>query len=125
VGFFIIILFLFYRLGPQHLEYDSDGEVIHIQTEDVFWSKYFPRKKTTMDFPKNKLISFRIQQAFPKKTLELFVKSKRSPNGVTKLRFNITYLSSSEISDMKRSLSKIVRNNRELTTHIEETADDE
>lgn len=109
VGIVLFVLFILYKLGPQHLEYDSDGEVIHIKTEDVFWSKYFPKKRTIFDFPKNKLVSYRVRQTFLKKTLELIVTSKRTSNGITKLKLNITYLSKSEISDLKRSLYKIVK----------------
>lgn len=117
VLFFIVIFSL---MGHQHVEYDSDGEVINIRTKDVFWSKYFPKKKITMDFPKNKLLSFRIHQSVFKRTLELIVTSKRTSHGVTKLRFNITFLTKSETNDLKRSLNKIVKNNKELAIHTEE-----
>src|SRR5690606_31586856 len=90
VAIIIVIFFILYKIGPQHLEYDSDGEVIHIKTEDVFWSKYFPKKRTIIDFPKNKLVSFKVRQTFLKKTLELIVTSKRTSNGITKLKLNIT-----------------------------------
>lgn len=118
----LLLLYFLYKLGPQHLEYDSDGEVIHIIGKDVFWSKYFPAKKTMTEFPKKKLVSFRVRHFLFKKTLELFVTSKRAPNGITKLKFNITYLNHSEISDLKRSLYKIVKKNNEQITHTEEVA---
>lgn len=116
IGTLLVLLFLLYKSGNQHFEYDSDGEVIHICSQDAFWSKYFSSKKTTMDFPKTKLISYRVKESFLQKTLELIVSSKRNSNGVVKLKFNITYLNASEISDMKRSLSKIIKNNTKNKT---------
>lgn len=125
IGIILLVFFLLYILGHQHVEYDSDGEVINIRTKDVFWSKYFPKQKIVMDFPKNKLVSFKIKQSGLKKTLEMYVTSKRTAQGVTKLRFNITFLTKSETNDLKRSLNKIVKNNKELAIHIEEAEHDE
>lgn len=121
----ISLLVIIYFLGHQHVEYDSDGEVINIRTKDVFWSKYFPKKKIIMDFPKNKLVSFRVNQTLFKKTLEMIVTSKRTSHGITKLKFNITYLTRSETNDLKRSLNKIIKNNKELAIHRQEAEHDE
>lgn len=120
IAIILLLLLIMYFLGHQHVEYDSDGEVINIRTKDVFWSKYFPGQKIVMDFPKNKLVSFTIRQSLLRKTLEMYVTSKRSSNGVTKLKFNITFLSKSETNDLKRSLNKIIKNNQELVIHTEE-----
>ncbi len=125
IGIILALLFLLYKLGHQHIEYDSDGEVINIRTQDVFWSKYFPQQKINMDFPKNKLISYRIHQTLFKKNLELFVTSKRTAHGITKLKFNITFLNKSETSDLKRSLNKIIKNNKELANNTEEAEQNE
>lgn len=115
VTIILLTFALLYSLGHQHLEYDSDGEVINIRTKDVFWSKYFSNQKIVMDFPKNKLLSYQIRHSLLKKRLELYVTSKRTANGITKLKFNITYLNKTEISDLRRSLNKIIKQNKELT----------
>lgn len=125
IGIILISFLILYFLGHQHVEYDSDGEVINIRTKDIFWSKYFPNHKVVMDFPKKKLVSFKVQHSFFKKTLEMYVTSKRTAHGVTKLKFNITFLSKSETNDLKRSLNKIIKNNKELATHTEESEYDE
>lgn len=109
----ILILILLYRLGHQHFEYDSDGEVINIKTQNSFWSRYFPKQKRIVDFPKSKLDSFKIINSFPKKTLEMYIKSKRASNGVMKLKFNITFLNKKEINSLKISLNRIVKANQE------------
>ena len=73
-----------------------------------------------MDFPKNKLVSYRVRNSVFTKTLEMIVTSKRTSHGITKLKFNITFLSKSETNDLKRSLNKIIKQNKELTTHTEQ-----
>lgn len=120
IGIVVITIFILYLLGHQHIEYDSDGEVINIRTKDIFWSKYFPKGKVIMDFPKNKLVSYRVRNSVFTKTLEMIVTSKRTSHGITKLKFNITFLSKSETNDLKRSLNKIIKQNKELTTHTEQ-----
>lgn len=112
-GSFILAIYIVYRLGPQHIEYNSDGEVLNIKTQDAFWAKYFPKMRQLVDFPKRKLVSFKIKRCLFLKHLELTINSKRSQSGISKLRFNITFLSHSEISDLKRSLNKIVKRNKE------------
>jgi len=125
IGLIVLFMLFLYWLGHQHVEYDSDGEVINIRTKDIFWSRYFPKERIVMDFPKNKLISFKIEKSMFKKTLEMYVTSKRTANGITKLKFNITFLNKSETNDLKRSLNKIIKNNKELAIHTEEAQHDE
>ena len=113
VVLFLVSIFLFYKIGHQHVEYSSDGEILNIKTQDTFWAKYFPKSRTIVDFPKNKLSSFNVRSNLFQKQLELYVRSKRSQSGLIKLTFNITYLSKNEVSDLKRSLTKIVNRNKE------------
>lgn len=120
-GLFCAFIYLFYKIGHQNVEYSSDGEIINIKTQDAFWVKYFPKTRRLVDFPKSKLISFKIKNGFLNKKLELYVTSRRTQSGSMKLSFNITYLSKNEISDLKRSLHKIVKRNSENNTpHLEE-----
>lgn len=120
-GFFCAIIYLFYKIGHQNVEYSSDGEIINIKTQDAFWVKYFPKTRRLVDFPKSKLVSFKIKNGLLKKKLELYVTSRRAQSGYMKLSFNITYLNKNEISDLKRSLRKIVKRNSENNTpHLEE-----
>lgn len=110
----LAVLIILYKLGHQHFEYDSGGEVINIKTQNPFWSRYLPRQKIIIiDFPKNKLDSYKIKRSFLKKTLEICVKSRRAKNGIIKLKFNITFLNNKEIKSLKTSLSKIIINNQQ------------
>lgn len=125
IAIVIAFIFILYSFGHQHVEYDSDGEVINIRTKDVFWSKYFQKEKVVMDFPKNKLVSYRVKNSVFTKTLEMIVTSKRTSHGITKLKFNITFLSKSETNDLKRSLNKIIKQNKELVTYTEQAEHNE
>ena len=110
---FAALIFVFNKFGHQHFEYNSDGEVLNIKTQDPFWVRYFPNSKNMVDFPKQKLLRYKVKNMIFKKTLELYVTSKRTSNGMAKLKFNLTYLKNSEIADLKRSLSKVVKHNQE------------
>ncbi|MBA5628726.1 hypothetical protein [Moheibacter lacus] len=121
IAIFISSIYLFYKFGHQHVEYSSDGEVLNIKTQDAFWVKYFPQTRRIVDFPKSKLISYKVKNSLLNKKLELYVTSRRTQSGFKKLSFNITYLNKSEISDLKRSLNKIVKRNADIkTSQLEE-----
>ena len=110
---FISLIYLFYKSGHQNIEYNSDGEVLNIRTQDPFWVQYFPSQKTLTDFPKKKLTGFKIKKSIFSRKLELYLTSKRSQKGYVRLSFPITYLNKSEISDLKKSLNRIITKNKE------------
>ena len=117
---FLWAIYGFHKLGHQNVEYSSDGEVINIKTQDPFWVKYFPQSKLVMDFPKTKLVNYKIRRDLFTKKLDLYVTSKRAQNGLTRLTSNITYLSKGEVNDLNRSLKKITKKNEELKNSTQE-----
>ncbi|MGB6094288.1 MAG: hypothetical protein WBF83_11070 [Moheibacter sp.] len=110
---FSLLIFSFKKTGPQQFEYSSDGETITIRTKDPFWSKYFPQNVRMVDFPKRKLSGFKIKKKSFGKRLELYIRSKRSKDGINRIYLNIKYLNDKEISDLKRSLYKVIQKNKE------------
>ena len=108
----LTILLIIYLRGDQLFEYDSDGEALNFRTQDAFWGDIFPKTKKSSEFPKEKLVSFQITGFFLKRTLCLTIKSKRSQSGFSKLKYNITYLNSQERRDLKRSLKKVIEDNK-------------
>lgn len=110
---FLFLIWLFHKMGPHQFEYSSDGEVFNIKTQDPYWVKYFPRSQKIVDFPKRKLMNYKMSGPFFHRKLNMYISSKRAPNGVAKLSFNITYLSSREISDLKRSLNRNIKRNKQ------------
>lgn len=117
---FILAIMGFKNLGPHHVEYSSDGEVLNIKTQDPFFAKYFRQQKSLVDFPKSKLVDYKISGNILHRKLELYLKSKRTNNGIKKLSFNITFLSKNERQDLHRSLKKIIRNNTKDNNNPEE-----
>lgn len=107
------LLYLLYSSGNQNIEYNSDGEVLTIRTQDPFISEYFPQTKTLTDFPKGKVIGYKIVRKFLFRKLYLYVRSKRAKKGYVKLSFQITYLNNNELRDLKKSLSRIIERNKE------------
>ena len=108
---FVLSIIIVKKTGHQQFEYSSDGETITIKTKDPFWSKYFQSNQRLIDFPKRKLANYKVKRGIFCRKLELYLISKRSHNNLTKLTFNISFLSRGEISDLKRSLNKIYKKN--------------
>lgn len=119
---FSMIIFIYKKTGPHQFEYSSDGETITIRTKDPYWVKYFPKNQRLVDFPKRKLKGFKIKKGLFLKKLDLFLESKRSKGGINRITINISYINNSEISDLKRSLHKVIQKNKEaeISTIIEE-----
>lgn len=124
IGVFALLIFGLYRLGPHSFEYNSDGETLNIRTQDPFWVKYFPQNRKMTDFPKMKVVKFQIKNRIIKKQLVIYIRSKRSQNGVSKLTYNIGYLSRSEINDIKTSLNRMIKRNKE-NSHWEDVKTDD
>lgn len=102
------LLFIFYRGLPQFI-YDSDGEVLNFTAREPNLEFIGKRFVDHSEFPKRKLLKYKVK-AWPfKRKLLLYIKSKEgSPK---KTSISISYLSRSELRDLKRSLDRVVANN--------------
>lgn len=110
---FGLLILLLYKMGPHSFDYNSDGETLNIKTQDPFWVKHFPKNRKMTDFPKAKVIKYQIHRGLLNKTLHIYISSKRSQNGVSKISYNIGYLNRSEINDIKTSLNRMIKRNQE------------
>ncbi|ASW73279.1 hypothetical protein IQ37_03955 [Chryseobacterium piperi] len=104
----IIMLCFFYLAGRQIFEYDSDGEALNFKNRNVF---PFLDKPLSDEFPKYKLMHYEIVNLFFVKRLYITISSKNS--GSTMLKYEISYLTKKEINDLKFSLNKVVKTNKE------------
>ena len=104
----VALLFLFIIRGRQIFEYDSDGEAVNFKNRNII---PFLSKEARDEFPKYKLVSYEIVNAILFKKLYIRIKSKKEHIAV--LKYDISYLSNREIRDLKSSLGKIVRTNRQ------------
>lgn len=104
-----VLLFIVYRGLPQFL-YDSDGEVLNFTAQEPnlgFMGKSFVRH---FEFPKRKLHNYKILRYPLKRKLVVYISSKK--DNVKKQSMSISYLSSRQVRDLRRSLDKVLVTNR-------------
>lgn len=104
----IALLMLFYFRGRQIFEYDSDGEALNFKNRNVV---LFLDKSLNDEFPKYKLLSYEIVNLVLLKRLYITIASKKSNKLI--LRYDVSYLTQKELNDLKFSLSKVIKNNKE------------
>ncbi|MFY1046552.1 hypothetical protein [Chryseobacterium sp. GP-SGM7] len=104
----VILLIILYLNGRQIFEYDSDGEALHFRNRNII---PFINKPLSDEFPKYKLISFEMVRVLFIKRLYVTISSKNS--GSTILKYEISYLTNKEVNDLKVSLNKVVKANKE------------
>ena len=103
----LVIIFL---RGRQIFEYDSDGEALNFKNHSII---PFLGKEAKDEFPKYKLVSFEIVNALLFKRLYIRITSKKHKESI--LKYDISYLTSSEIRDLKLSLQRTIKANKENT----------
>lgn len=109
----LFTIFLFYLNGRQIFEYDSEGEALHFRNRNVI---PFLQKPLNDEFPKYKLLKFEIINMFFMKRLYITISSKN--NGSTLLKYEISYLTRKEITDLRFSLHKVTKINKEKRANI-------
>jgi hypothetical protein len=106
----LIILFLIYRGLPQFI-YDSDGEVLNFTAREPNLKFLGKRFTEHTEFPKRKLLKYRISRWPFKRRLVLYIQSKEG--GPKRVGISISYLTKSQLRDLKKSLDRVVATNRE------------
>lgn len=105
----LIFLFLWYRGNPV-FTYDSDGEVIIIDSKNpslIFLGRAFNQR---YEFPKRKLSGYSIQKWLFRKKLTLKLNSK---DGTRKhVSATMSNLNKQEVKDLERSLRGIISKNK-------------
>jgi hypothetical protein len=104
----VMLLIIFYICGRQIFEYDSDGEALNFKNRNII---PFLDKPLHDEFPKYKLVKYDVVCIFFVKRLYVTVSSKN--NGSTILKYQISYLTKKEVNDLKLSLNKVVKANKE------------
>ncbi|MBK1896983.1 hypothetical protein [Chryseobacterium paridis] len=104
----LIMLVSFHLMGRQIFEYDSDGEALNFKNRNII---PFLDKPLSDEFPKYKLIKYEIVNLLFIKRLYVTISSKNS--GSTMLKYEISYLTTKEVNDLKFSLNKVVKANNE------------
>ena len=104
----VILLAIFYVRGRQIFEYDSDGEALNFKNRNVI---LFLDRPASDEFPKYKLLNYEVVNAIVFKRLYITISSRKSHT--TTLKYDISYLSKKELNDLKFSLSKVIKANKE------------
>ena len=104
----MLLIMLFYFRGRQIFEYDSDGEALNFKNRNVF---PFLDKTLSDEFPKYKLLSYEVINVGVLKRLYITISSKK--NNKLTLRYDVSYLTNKELNDLKFSLSKVIKGNKE------------
>ncbi len=104
----IVLVMIFYFRGRQIFEYDSDGEALNFKNRNVV---LFLDKNLNDEFPKYKLLSYEVVDILILKRLYITISSKKSNTLI--LRYDISYLRKKEVNDLKLSLNKVIKHNKE------------
>ena len=106
----VVLLILFLVRGRQIFEYDSDGEAVNFKNRNII---PFLSKEIRDEFPKYKILSYEVVNAIVFKKLYIKIKSKKEHHQAIILKYDISYLTDKEIKDLKFSLKKIIKANKE------------
>lgn len=104
----ILLLTLFYLNGRQIFEYDSDGEALNFKNRNII---PFLDRPLHDEFPKYKLIKYEVVHILFVKRLYVTISSKNT--GSTMLKYEVSYLTKKEITDLRFSLNKVVKTNND------------
>ena len=110
----IILSFIVVHKIAKYFEYDSDGNVLVVINRGLLLSEFFNYRENRAEFPKSKLLYFRINNYGLYKSLNLYIASGDSKQ--KRLRFNISLVSNKKIKYMRQSLDKVVKKNKEKNT---------
>ena len=106
----VVLLILFLVRGRQIFEYDSDGEAVNFKNKNII---PFLSKEIRDEFPKYKILSYEVVNAIFFKKLFVKIKSRKEHHQAIILKYDISYLTDKEIKDLKFSLKKIIKANKE------------
>ncbi|WP_018676758.1 hypothetical protein [Riemerella columbina] len=107
----IVLHLIFYLRGKQVFEYDSDGETLNFYNRSIVPILF---KDAKDEFPKYKLLSYEIVNTILFKKLYIKISSKKSNKTI--LKYDISYLGKKEIRDLKISLNKVIKQNKETAS---------
>lgn len=114
-----LIFLLLYFLGRPIFEYDSDGEALNFRNNHILF--VFASKNSKDEFPKYKLIKFNVVKTLVFRKLYVYISSKKSH--VLILKYDISFLSRKQVKDLKFSLNKVTKANKQIR-HEDNTATD-
>ena len=116
----LAFLFLIYRGNPV-FTYDSDGEVIIMDSKNPSLKPFGRVFNQHYEFPKRKLVGYSIDKLPLRRKLTLTLSSKDGKR--KRVTATMSYLNKQEVKDLERSLRGILSKNKK-TSHLEEEQHD-
>lgn len=112
VVLFVILIVTFYliRKAAMYFEYDSDGQVLVFVNKGVMLSEIFNYRENRAEFPKKKLLYYKMNNYGIYKSLNVYIQSNGDRQ--KRLKFNITLVSNRKLNYLKQSLDKVIKQNK-------------
>lgn len=111
-GFLILILLYTYYIG-RYFEYDSEGTLLSLYTRGVILSQVSNYRDKRHEIKKTNMTDFKlINYLFYKKLIISYQRKDK----IKKTEVNVTLLSPRKVRYLKKSLHKILHQNRHLQT---------
>lgn len=109
IGFFVVVLLVLHSVA-KYFEYDSDGDVLVIINKGLIVSEFINYREKIVEFPKSKLIYYKLKDYGIYKSLNLYIRS--GDYRQKRIKFNVTLVPNRKLRYLKMSLDKIVKNNK-------------
>jgi len=111
----VLLLFgIYFHRVAQLFDFDSDGETLNFKNNGVVFSKFMEYRVKRAEFPKPKLLKFKVWDLGIYSILIIYI-SSRSKRGSRKYRFNITFLAKKKKRGMIESLNKVLEKNKAIS----------
>lgn len=107
---FFAVLFLILHKVAKYFEYDSDGDALVVINRGMIISEFFNYREKKAEFPKTKLLYYKLNNYIIYKSLNLYIKS--GENRQKRLKFNVTLLNRKKLKFLRMSLNKVVKQNK-------------
>ena len=105
------LLFMVLHKVAKYFEYDSDGHVLVVINRGFVISEYIKYGEKKVEFPKKKLLYYKLNKYFLYKSLNLYIKS--GEHHQKRLKFNVSLVSNRKLKYLKMSLDKVLKQNKE------------
>lgn len=109
ISFFVVLFVALYSIA-KYFEYDSDGDVLVIINRGIIISEFVNYREKIAEFPKEKLLYYKIKDYKIYKSLNLYIRS--GEHFQKRIKFNVSLVPKRKLRYLKMSLDKIVRNNK-------------
>lgn len=104
------VLFLILHKVSKYFEYDSEGNALVVINRGMIISEFFNYREKKAEFPKEKLLYYKLNNYIVYKSLNLYIKS--GDNHQKRLKFNVSLVSNKKLKFLKMSLNKVIKQNK-------------